>query len=197
MRYLVRTIAWSAERLANVALLKKTIPELEIFVDHVGDGYANFFAVCEAIHETGGVTLEDDVILCRNFKERIEAVIADKGPGEIIQFFEQPKVDWQTGYVWGGNFFSLLCTYFPPGLTRQFPEQFEQFKQDRPKMAGGMAYDRLIQYVLGKAGRKYWRIRPSLVQHHAFPSAISARARNRQTLFFVDDLEDRGEKVTI
>ena len=190
MRYVVRTVAWLEERRRNVDVLCESIPHLERVVDHVGDGYANFFAACRLLHDTGGVLLEDDVLLCRRFTERLESIVAEKGVGEVISFFERPKVNLDTRYMGGASFFWAQCVYFPPGLMCEFEHNYAEFRQNRPKQWQGMATDRLIAYTLSKLGRKYWRIRPTLVQHLPFTSAIGGRSTKRQTPYFIDDLED-------
>lgn len=189
MRYTVRTVAWAEDRRANVKKIKLQIPHLEIFTDTEGDGYGNFFDICQAINGTGGVVLEDDVQLCRDFTQRLEAIVADKGLKNVISFFERPKVNLETGFVGGSNFFWMQCVYLPPGLPEKIIGYYERFKAERPKQWQGMATDRLIGYTLVKERMKYWRIRPTLVQHLPFPSVIGHRPTNRQTPYFIDDME--------
>lgn len=194
MRYTVRTVAWSSERRSNVELMTKKIPELEVFTDTIGDGYGTFFQVCRAINDSGGVVLEDDVQLCRNFKKRLEAIVKDKGPDQVISFFERPKVKMDTACVGGSNFFWMQCVYLPPGFPNRIVSYYDQFKTERPKDWQGMATDRLISYTLVKERKKYWRIRPTLVQHLPFKSVIGNRPTNRQTPFFIDNMEtDNGK----
>jgi len=188
MRYAVRTVAWSPERRENVALLKRQLPQLEVFTDQVGDGYAIFFDICRAINDTGGVVLEDDVQLCRDFQPRLEAIVADKGHDQVISFFERPKVKFETGYVGGSNFFWMQCVYLPAGLPAKIVASHDQFKAERPQQWGGMATDRLIAYTLIQERMKYWRIRPTLVQHLPLPSVIGNRPSNRQTPYFIDEV---------
>jgi hypothetical protein len=47
-------------------------------------------------------------------------------------------------------------------------------------------------YALVKEKMKYTRVRPCLVQHLPFDSVIGKRPNNRQTLYFIDDLEKEG-----
>ena len=189
MRYAVRTVAWKPERLENVEVMRRCVPHLEVFVDHVGDGYANFFNVCAAINDTGGVVLEDDVGLCRDFMRRIEGVIQEKGADMVINFFERPKVNFETELVAGSKFFWMQCVYLPPGLPEKIMAYHDEFKRTRPKKWFGMATDCLVAYTLVKEKMRYWRIRPTLVQHLPFPSVIGNRPCNRQTPYFIDDLE--------
>lgn len=189
MRYTVRTVSWRDERKKNVEILKEQIPELEVFTDSVGDGYGIFFEICRAINDTGGVILEDDVQLCRNFKSRIEGIIKEKGRHEVYNFFERPKTELVTAYVGGSNFAAMPCIYLPPGLPNKIVGYHDEFKEKRYRLWTGMATDLLIAYALVQEKVKYWRIRPTLVQHLAFDSVTGPRARNRQTYYFIDDVE--------
>lgn len=187
MRYIVRTVSFSQQRLDNVEKLKAQIPNLEVYVDTQKDGYASFFAACAMIHETGGVLLEDDVQLCEGFCEKIEAIIAEKG-AMVINFFEKPKVWFETSCVGGSNFMWTQCVYLPPHFPNKIKEYYPQFLVEKPKTAQGMAYDCLLSYTMVKEKMKYWRIRPCIVQHLDFKSVIGNRPQNRMTPFFIDDL---------
>lgn len=189
MRYVVRTVAWMPERVKNVDCMRQGIPHLEIITDHVGDGYASFFDACLLLNDTGGVLLEDDVKLCRHFTERLETIVQDKGHHHVINFFERPKVNLDTRLVGGSQFLWMQCVYLPPGLPAKCIEYHDEFKATRRDKWTGMATDLLIAYTLTKERMKYWRIRPTLVQHLPFDSAIGRRPNNRQTHFFIDDVE--------
>lgn len=192
MRYVVRTVAWRPERLANVAAMRKAIPHLEVVTDTIGNGYASFFDACHLINETGGVLLEDDVCLCRDFLRRCEGIINDKGSDHVINFFERPKVPLETKLVGGSQFLWMQCVYLPPIFPAKCVAYHDEFKAARPQKWEGMATDVLISYALTKEKMRYWRIRPTLVQHLPYDSVIGHRPNNRQTLFFVDDIEDRN-----
>lgn len=196
MRYVVRTVAWDNPRQGNVEALREQIKSLEVFTDHVGDAYALLFEVCRSINETGGVVLEDDVHLCRDFTSRLEAIVAAKGHHHVINFFERPKVQLETGLVGGSNFMWTQCVYLPPGLPAKIVAYHDQFKAERPKHWQGFGYDRLISYTLTKERLKYWRIRPTLVQHLPLPSVIGPRPTNRQTPYFIDDMEGHHDSST-
>ena len=192
MKYIVRTVDFDERRADNVRLLKEQLPELEIVVDTTRNAYNGLFLACEMANEAGAVILEDDVLLCKDFKRRIEEVIAEKGADKVINFFEKPKVYFPTSYVGGSGFLWMQCTYFPPNFPRKVIDHYEQFHKERPNDWKGQAVDCLVAYALTKEKMKYWRIRPCLVQHLDFPSAIGRRPTNRQTPYFIDDLEAKG-----
>lgn len=192
MRYICRTVDFAKDRLENVEELKKQIPQLEVDIDTIHDCYKSLFRTCDMIGETGGVIIEDDVQLCRNFMEKAEAIIQEKGKDNLISFFEKPKVKLDTKFCLGGEFLWSQCVYFPPGFNKLFHKYWEEFQGREPRLARDMHYDCYIRYVLKKERMRYWRIRPTLVQHFDFDSAISPRSRKRQTPYFIDDIEDRA-----
>lgn len=191
MRYIVRHVSWSPERDVVVESMKREIPNLEVFVDRHHDWYRAFFDVCDMINSTGAVLLENDVLLCRNFRERIEAIIDEKGKDEVISFFEKPKVWLPTAYVGGSNFSWMQCLYLPPGVPGRARQYLDEFRTNRPKQFRGVSVDIFLSYVFVKEKIKYWRIRPCMVQHLDLRS-LSGHAAKRETVFFVDDLEDKG-----
>lgn len=193
MRYIVRTVDFDERRANNINILKSAIPSLEVCVDKEHDSYKSFLNMCDMIDETGAVTLEDDVQLCDNFCAKIEAVIKEKGEDKVFNFFEKPKTYFKTSYVGGSQFLWGQCIYFPPHLGHKMREYYEEFRITRPQKWQGMATDCLVAYVLSKEKMKYWRIRPCLVQHLDYPSVIGKRPKNRQTPYFVDDLEREGK----
>jgi hypothetical protein len=188
MRYVVRTVDFRPERLANVEVLRAALPDLEVIVDTQRDGYASYFRACSMLDSTGGVLLEDDAILCQGFSHELESIVAEKGLDDVYNFFEKPKTYFATGYVGGSNFASTLCTYLPPGFGSVIIAHYDEFRRTQPKRHTGMATDSLVSYVLKSQKQKYWRIRPCLVQHHLFRSSIGPRALDRQTPYFIDDL---------
>lgn len=190
MRYVVRTVAWRPDRQEVVRAMKNTISNLEIITDTVGDGYASFFEACRLLDDTGGVLLEDDVQLCRSFTERVEGIVREKGSQYVINFFERPKVELRTELVGGSQFSWTQCVYLPPRFPLQCVAYHDEFKATRPKKWRGMAYDCLIAYTMTRLRMKYWRIRPTLVQHLPLDSVIGHRPNNRQTPYFIDDMEE-------
>ncbi len=191
MRYFVRTVSWSAERLENVERMKRHIPDLQVTVDSVGDWYKTFFDVCDQIDDTGAVLLEDDVLLCETFCDRLESIVSEKGHDKVFNFFEKPKVWLPTQYVGGSNFLWMQCIYLPPGLPSRMRGHFETFKREKPERFRGVSCDAFISYVLVQEKVKYWRVRPCLVQHLNFTS-LAGHASGRQTPFFIDDLIQQG-----
>ena len=70
----------------------------------------------------GVVLLEDDVILCRDFKNRIEQVIQER-PKDLINFFTNPLTCFKSGYYI--DFCYNQCTYIPFSMLNPMADYFE------------------------------------------------------------------------
>lgn len=192
MRFLVRTVPDAPDRAANVQRMRMQLPDLEVLVDYERNAYRSYQRACELIADTGGVLLEDDAMLCADFCTRVAAVIEQVGVDQVINFFERPKSYFPAGFVGGSNFMWTQCVYLPAGFAGRIFDYYDQFHTDRPQRASGMAYDLLIGFALVREKRRYYRHRPCLVQHLPFQSVIGPRPTNRQTPYFVDDLDAQG-----
>lgn len=140
--------------------------------------------------------MEDDIILCRDFRKRFSGVLKEHNES-VIQFFEKAlaKVPPPRGWQNGANFFSCVCYYVPANVIelitdmdarRRFREEVFPKKHE----PWGYPIDTYIAYVLKENKLKYWREIPYLVQHQDFKSTIGNRSTKRQSKFFIDDLED-------
>ena len=186
------------ERIENAKKTKETIPELElVYADNSKiDLWAKHIETMQTDpgEYAGVVMMEDDIILCRNFRERLESVIS-KHEHDVVQFFERAlaKNPLKCGWQPGGNFFSCVCYYMPAEFTDVF--NIEQNKKDfcewfaKRDEPWGYPIDMYIAYVLGRGKMYYWREFPFLVQHSAFKSTLGNRSTKRQSKYFVDDLE--------
>ena len=74
----------------------------------------SFINALYEISDDNAVLLEDDLILCQNFKIEIEKVI-DKYPDRIINFFMFPTFYFKT-YEAKRIVFNQ-CTYYPKGVA--------------------------------------------------------------------------------
>lgn len=186
------------ERRANAEKIKSVIPELEIVCADISkdDLWEKHLAtmLTNPSEYDGVVMMEDDVILCENFRERLAKVVA-KHQNDVIQFFERAlsKTPLTKGYQPGSNFFSCVCYYMPAPLTQLFSDEGmkSDFKKWFAKRDEPWSYpiDRYIAYVLGAKKLSYWRESPYLVQHSAMKSTLGNRSTKRQSRYFVDDLE--------
>lgn len=178
--------------------MKQQIPELEIIEDidkcylPDKDMKSAMWAYIRSIDFTEPfVRLEDDAILCHNFKNRAEKLIA-KDPNCIHQFFSLRDSDYEAGsrYVAGAKFMTTVCIYIPAGMGHDIVEfYFNEWKNSKRGLENPTGYDILIADYLKCKKLKYFVDVPCLVQHAVEKSAINPkRSSKRQTRRFIDDV---------
>lgn len=186
------------ERKENALRIKERIPSLELVEADKNncDLFSKHLEVLNTDPErfSGVCMMEDDIILGRNFESLFEKAVTEHGDG-VIQFFERAlrKTPLARGYAPGGEFYSCVCYYVPASFTKVFcsEKMIQQFKDWYPKLGEPWNYpiDTYIQYVLRNSRMIYWREFPWIVQHGALKSNFKGRPINRQSRFFIDDLE--------
>lgn len=145
-----------------------------------------------SISDDDAILLEDDIILCRNFKERIESVILER-PSEIINFFTWPHEYFLSEHK---KFFSYnQCTYFPKEklqlLGSYIKEHFNELTTQAHKMKKVPTVEYLIRHSMQSLGELNYVYRPCLVQHLDTGSLINHDLPEmRRTPYFIDYLED-------
>lgn len=193
IKYIIM-VADNSERLANVEIIKKSIPNLYIYTgdnNNVFDKYVNCFRIEQEY--SGVVVLEDDIKLCKNFYEQISSIINDN-QYIVISFFEKPnsRKELNTRFNKGSEFLFNQCNYYPKAICELMidPNNIMQFKNGYfHKYKKWVApIDIYIGYVLDKYKIKYLMKVPFLVQHLDFKSMLGNRSTKRQTKYFIDDL---------
>lgn len=179
LTFIVRTTKEGGHDLTE---MKKVIPGLIVFADDKHDAMGNFLA---AITHTDGpcVHLEDDIILCDNFHEKICEIIAAH-ENDVIQFFSMRKEDLTVGtrYIPGSRFMMNQCFYLPAGLGKKIADSWKD--SPRQKEAGA-PYDLLMADYFKAHKMKYLNWCPNLVDHMECKSRIdSRRSSKRQSLTF-------------
>lgn len=168
-----------------VDYLAAHIPSLEIVWDR-GLGAMDTFRRAWALYgDVPHLKLQDDVILCRGFIEKVEATINTYSQSPI-QLFSRRKDDlsigsrWLPGYSWMMN----QAHYLPAGIGRglaDFAENWSGYIEnptaDDILMADFFRHNRIT----------YWNQCPNLVDHARVVSQInSRRSRSRTSLTFSD-----------
>lgn len=97
----------------------------EVLVDTERKPIRSFIDQLKYISNDNAVLLEDDVILCKNFKERIEEVVAQH-PNYVINFFEDPFVFYLTETRPGIKYRNNQCTYYPKGVAKTIADKMEE-----------------------------------------------------------------------
>ena len=142
------------------------------------------------------VLLEDDLILCKDFKNRIEKVI-HKYPNKIINFFTMPMKYFYkeiTGIA-GHNFCYNQCTYIPKELLKMLGTKINEIIKNgyTKKYLGRESPEAYIKYALCELQIGTLTYRPCLVQHIDDGSLMNHTSSfSRRTPFFIDYLDELG-----
>lgn len=144
----------------------------------------SFINQLKYISSWDSVLLEDDLILCEDFKNKIEDVIKQY-PNKIINFFTRPN-DYFTTHE-SSIFAYNQCTYYPKGITKQIAIKMEEGFKKNPRAQ----YDVLENNALKELGITHIQYRPCLVQHLDKDSLVGNYANGyRRTPYFIDYLKE-------
>ena len=130
--------------------------------------------------------MEDDIILCDNFYNKIMKVIAER-PHDVIQFYSMRKKDLTVGsrYEYGGNFLCHLCYYLPQGMAKEVYKHSLEFEDSCEYGEHRSPNDLVTRSYFQKHKIKYWLHIPNLVDHKVGKSMIDPRrSSKRQSLTF-------------
>lgn len=178
MKYYIRTtgeriLDESYNQIPYVKLIDKDHRYIDFFVDEL-----------ERVGDEDCVILEDDCVLCKDFKKRIETVISQY-PNKIINFF-----------YWGQHYFKTResdeyvqnqCTYYPKGLSKKLAIEMRKVHKQYPDLAT----DRVENIALLNLNETHIQYRPCLVQHLNFDSLLNhaVEYHGLRTPFFIDYLD--------
>lgn len=159
------------------------IPYIELIdKDH---RYIDFFI--EQLEKYGNediVIIEDDCVLCKNFKERIENVIAQY-PNKVINFFQHETKEYFKTHE-SSKYVMNQCTYYPKGLTIELAKRMKKIHKDNPNLCT----DECEDFALKEMNETHIQYRPCLVQHLNFDTMLKNHyIEKHRTPFFIDYLE--------
>lgn len=173
-----------------IEYLKLEIDDLVISYDSFIDtgindrAYQNFQQSLFMAGENATVQLEDDILLCDDFTNKIIEKINER-PNEIIQFFSMRKADLEIGsrYETGSKYMMMQCTYLPAGMAKRiydFSLTFNTIRKEKNSPT-----DICVAYFMKQNKLKYWVCVPNLVDHIEGVSRINKRrSSKRQSLTF-------------
>lgn len=173
---------------------KGTIPFLHLNYDDfenesdvITSAWKNYIRGWRIAGEYPTVQMDDDIIFCNNFYERILTEI-HKRPDDVIQFFSMRKADLSIGsrYENGSNFMMQQCYYLPAGLANELYNYAIEYEKTMTEK--GCPTDILMQKYFKSNKIKYWVVVPNLVNHIDGVSVIDKRrSSKRQSLTFRKD----------
>ena len=181
MIYVIRAVE---SRRKYVEEMQKTLPQAVVYYDEFHDAMKSFLYVCKnIIGDQECVLMQDDIIFCNDFQNKIESVISEH-PDTLINFFSLSKKYLKPHFKCGREFCMAQCVYFPKGFANKIIEKYDEWvKYDNGK--NPTADDFLIGYAWGLSN-KYFIWQPSLVQHIECKSVIDQkRSTKRQSITFV------------
>lgn len=181
----IQSVPWDRERAVLAGKLRLQTGA-EIVWDEKHSGLETWLKALEAMGDAPAILLEDDVILAKNWREKIEVVIAER-PQTLIRFFSNLPDDVTIGSreMPGESFYVNLCVYYPAGYARQIRE----WVGDRRLAGWQKLHDHVTGEWLKRRGESYWLQVPSLVQHRGDLRSVTAPRRplNRVSRTFKED----------
>lgn len=177
MKYYVRT---TGER-----TLDESFSQIEytllVDVEHKnGVTFAKWFK--EYFCKEDCVILEDDIVLCKDFKSRIEEVISQH-PDDVVNFFEDIWKYLPT--IKRLYFHHCQCLYFPKEISQKIVDTIEKYNISSYYNA------ELLRLCFEKMNYEHLLYRPCLVQHIGNKSLVghnNSKLR-RGTFYFIDYLD--------
>lgn len=199
IKYILLCSEGNIDRINNVEIIKKQIPKLNVIMSNRQNVFNNFVEMFNLEEEYDGVVvLEDDIQLCNDFKNKLLETI--KGhEHEVVSMFESAcsKKELKSEYRKGNRFAWNQCNYYPKSIANLIYDKslVEEFIVDYNSKNNVWNYpsDTYIAYALHKYKISYYMSVPFLVQHLPFKSNFQGRPLNRQSKYFIDDIEKEVE----
>lgn len=180
IKYFVRT---TGERVLNESFSQI---DYELLIDYNHNSGKAFLEQLQYIStlDCDAVILEDDIILCKNFKKRIEKAISEH-PNEIINFFTDPMKYFDSQY--SIDFIYNQCTYYPKSIIGNIHRVIiKRHFQNKSQEV-------MMKRYLSSTCSKHYRYRPCLVQHIDNGSLMNHNVNFcRRSPYFIDYLEELG-----
>lgn len=145
---------------------------------YVSTAFYNFQRTMKMAGNSDLLYLEDDIILCDNFLQRIEKAKSEY-PNEVIQFFSMRNKDLTIGTRRepGSSYMMMQCTYFPMGVARGIYEHSMTYYEEKHKIAPN---DPCVADYLRKNKISYIIYVPNLVDHIIGTSKVSSRRSSKR-----------------
>jgi len=156
--------------------------EYELLIDKDHQPLESFLKQYEYIKQFDSVVLEDDLVLCKNFKERIMKII-NEHPDDYINFFCYPVNYFQSRY--SSVFTWQQCVYRPKSKASLVLEKMKTLNN------GNIPTDDLEGMALFSLRMENYQPRPCIVQHIDNNTLIQTRTilKRRITPYFIDWFE--------
>lgn len=181
IKYFIRT---TGERVLDESIHRELGDSYTLLVDYEHNSGKAYLKQLLIINDYASVFMEDDIILCKDFKNRIEKVI-NEYPDKIINFFTFPTTYMTTQFQ---NFHCYnQCCYFPKGLPKKLHDTITEQKIFHRRQ------EVMLREALFRMKIKTLVYRPCLVQHIDNGSLMGyTPSFSRRTPYFIDYLDELG-----
>lgn len=180
IKYFIRT---TLERKLDKSIYKELGEDYTLLIDYEHKPVSSFIEQLKIISDYNSILLEDDVILCKDFKNHIESVISEY-PDMVINFFTSPNIYFKT-HIIKGSFNFNQCTYYPHGISKTIALEMEKLNTN------SLGYDVLESHAMFNLNIYHIQYRPCLVQHIDCKSLLSYKHISfRRSIYFIDYLDE-------
>jgi len=185
-KFIMMTCDMRSER---IDYYKKEIPNLILNKDDFpkeasgkfnSTAWNNYLRGWELAGENPTVQMDDDIVLCNNFFNKINWIIS-LHPEDVIQFFSMRKDDLSIGtrYINGSKFMMQQCYYLPAGVAKGILSLKDEWYENGKE--GDKAPTDLMMAEYFKRNKiKYLNYCPNLVDHIEGKSSIDSRRSSRR-----------------
>ena len=144
-----------------------------------GNAMETFMKSVEMSQDDDCLNLEDDIILCDNFLERVNKVIA-RHPDKAITFFTLKNRPMGENIEKGGNFCMAQCVYMPKWLNVALKKYVDIWLMSKRGKENPTGNDYMVADLLASLKKSYILYQPSLVQHMDMKSRIDPRRSTKR-----------------
>jgi len=150
-----------------------------------GNAMETFMKSIEMSENDDCLNLEDDIVLCDNFLEKVNEVIAQY-PDKIISFFTLKKRPMGINIERGKTFCMNQCVYIPKKRNKALLKYQPVWMKSKRGIENPTGYDYLMGDLMDLLNETYVLYQPSLVQHMEMKSRINPkRSSKRQSKTFI------------
>ena len=180
-------IRTTSERKLDESISRELGSDYELLIDYEHKPTKAFIDSLKKVKGEDVIFLEDDVILCRNFKERILDVISHN-QSKLINFFTFPTL-YKFKIATPNQFCYNQCTYYPKGIINLMLEYVNNYNDIYEETSP----EKVCKRIFTELNILSITYRPCLVQHLDNGSLMSHnRSFSRRTPYFVDYLDELG-----
>lgn len=170
------------ERKDNIEAIKKAL-DCSVFVG--GTNYTDNIVQMLSEASDDVLMLEDDIVLCSGFKDKLEQALSTLDTSKIITFFhlgnhKEPKE------MPIHLFSEMQCMYIPKDIIPLVLESVEKFKNN---FAEYKLNDAQVLFRCTSKLKSYISYSPCLVQQNKFNSTIFNNWVDLQSSVFIEDIQ--------